>query len=373
MEKATAGRKREFRFLQIKENRNYGIDLLRIVAMYMVVVLHVLNLGGITNSETVSSGNYWTAAMLRIATYCAVDIYALISGFVGYKAKHRYANLATLWLTVEIYSVSFAVINMLFFNGSMGKKKILFSLFPATQGNLWYFTMYFCLFFFMPLLNAAVERLPRRTLKFAVLSFIALFTIIPLLWRSDPFIADRGYSLLWLIVLYLIGAYIGKYRALERIKKPIALLGYFACIAVVWCSKYAIKSFFPGFLTIRNNDEWFIGYTTFPIFLSAVFLLLLFRDLKLPVILKRITAVVSPLSFSVYVIHSLPLIYVLFIKDKFVSYAAFSPPVMILAVLGTAAAIFLACAAIDFVRARIFDLLKVKERLLKLEKKLRKE
>ena len=57
--------------------RNYGIDLLRLVAMFMVVVLHVLGHGGILNAAT--GINYSISMLLRICAYCAVDCYAIIS------------------------------------------------------------------------------------------------------------------------------------------------------------------------------------------------------------------------------------------------------------------------------------------------------
>lgn len=373
MKNKTAAEKREISFLRLREDRNYGVDLLRIVAMFMVVVLHVLGSGGIIWSEEIRPGNYWSAWFLEIAAYGAVDIYALISGFVGYKTKHRYANLAVLWLSVFFYSASFTVINKFLYDPSIGKKKFLAACFPVLRGNIWYFTMYFCLFFFMPLLNAAIERVPRRTMKTAVISLVALFSLIPLLWDVDPFYTMGGYSLLWLIVLYVIGAYIGKYRPLSRMKKTTALLGYLLCVCVVWASKYILKEYFPSFLGTDHNANWLVIYTSFPILASAVFLLLIFRDVRLPVFVKKAVATISPLTFGIFVIHVLPLFNGHVIKDRSLPFASYSPIVMLLAVLGASAAIFAVCAAIDFVRARLFDLLKVKERLLKLEKKLLKE
>ena len=133
--------------LQSNPNRNYGIDLLRILAMFMVLVLHILGQGGILQAQPVSPRNYWTAWFLEIAAYGAFDVYALISGFVGCKAKRRYASLAELWLRVFFYSVSFSVIDKLFFNRTIGKRKLLFAFFPLTKGYWWYFTMFFALFF----------------------------------------------------------------------------------------------------------------------------------------------------------------------------------------------------------------------------------
>ena len=41
--------------------RNFGIDLLRIVAMIMIVMLHVLGYGGILENANQFSNHYWIA------------------------------------------------------------------------------------------------------------------------------------------------------------------------------------------------------------------------------------------------------------------------------------------------------------------------
>ena len=357
-------------FLEIKQGRDYGIDLLRILAMFMVVVLHVLGQGGVLEAEAITPVNFWTAWFLEIATYGAVDIYALISGYVGYQVKHKYAGIAELWLRVLLYSVAFTVADKIFYDPSIGKKRIIYSMFIITKGGLWYFSMYFGLFFLIPILNTAIEYIDKKSLRNVFATSVFLFSVLPFLWDQDTFKTKAGYSLLWLMIMYLIGAYIGKYHVLENIKKPVAFLGYLGCVAVTWCSKYFITNYFPSFMGHTNNANWLVNYTSLPVLLSALFLLFLFRDLDLPAVGKKIVAVIAPLTFSVYVIHLRPLIFDHFILNQFTSYASLSPAIMVLAVLGTAAVIFLACAALDFVRARIFDLLKVKSRLLRIEEKL---
>ena len=62
-----------------KVERNYGVDLLRIVAMYMVVVLHVLGKGGILYSLPKLSISYEVAWILEIAAYCAYHARRILS------------------------------------------------------------------------------------------------------------------------------------------------------------------------------------------------------------------------------------------------------------------------------------------------------
>ena len=71
-----------------KQNgRNYGIDLLRIISMVMIQILHILGNGGILNASIGAPVRNNVAWFLEIASYCAVNCYALISGYVGYGRK----------------------------------------------------------------------------------------------------------------------------------------------------------------------------------------------------------------------------------------------------------------------------------------------
>ena len=91
---------------ETRKQRNYGIDLLRMIAMLMVVILHILGKGGVLQAAPPLSIRYETAWLLETAAYCAVDCYALISGYVGFGTRCRYADLAALWLRVALKVIS---------------------------------------------------------------------------------------------------------------------------------------------------------------------------------------------------------------------------------------------------------------------------
>lgn len=80
------------------EQRNRGVDLLRMVAMWMVVILHILNKGGALGASAPLSTGRETALLLDMAAYCAVDCYGIISGYVGAGHRFRYSGAVALWL-----------------------------------------------------------------------------------------------------------------------------------------------------------------------------------------------------------------------------------------------------------------------------------
>ena len=366
-----------------REERNYGIDLLRAVAMYMVAILHVLGQGGILKAAENSPGQLYSAWFLEIAAYCAVNCYALISGYVGLYSKHRYSSLAELWLRVTYYTVIFTVIFKLLLPEDITANYFIKAFTPVSSGQYWYFTAYFLLFLFLPLIQPGLRTLSKKQIQFCLLSICLLLTVIaPAIAifleasKRDVFLVKSGYSMLWLLVLYILGAYIKRFDAFRNIGKLKSAVGYLSMVLLTWGAKYL-----SDIITAKNTDHTLVmnvsaallkksvSYCSPTIVLSGLFLFLFFKNLKLPNFLKKLTAFFVPLSFSVYLIHTNPLIWKTFMRKTFVSFAAFPVPKLIVAVLGSALAIFVGCSLADTVRNGIFKKLKVKKRLSSLEDK----
>ena len=76
-----------------KKERNYGIDLRRIVSMFMVVLVHILGQGGVRGNLNLLIAKGIVVEFLYVISLTCVNIYALISGYVWVKAKHKYSNI----------------------------------------------------------------------------------------------------------------------------------------------------------------------------------------------------------------------------------------------------------------------------------------
>ena len=96
---------------QSGDKRVLGVDLLRILSMFFVVVLHTLGVGGALAALPPSSLRYWTLWALEALSYCAVNCMGLISGYVAAGRPHPLRRLRSLWLQVFFYS---AVITLVF-------------------------------------------------------------------------------------------------------------------------------------------------------------------------------------------------------------------------------------------------------------------
>lgn len=352
-----------------KAQRNYGLDLLRMFAMFLIAVLHILGQGGVLNAAFPDADKYDAAWLLEIGAYCAVNCYALISGYVGLNSKFRYSGIIMIWLRVLFYTLSitaifYFVMPQALLNGENTKNMFFIisekwdnALFPVSTKQYWYFTAYFFCYFFTPILNKAVHTLERRQLKRALIAIVGTISIPALYTGNDVFWTSRGYSAIWLIVLYLVGAYMKKYNSFSYIGKFTALYGYLACVVLTWNIKILLTENLPEF----TRPNLLVSYTSPTIIASGIFLFIFFKNLNPPKFFCKVIAFLSPLAFSVYIIHVHPLVWQHLMKDWFRPLADLPTPLMVVAVIGAALGLYLACSLIDLLRHYLFRLVRLQK------------
>ena len=346
-------------------SRNYGIDLLRILAMYMVVVLHVLGCGGILETCERFSLNYYVAWFLETAAYCAVDVFAMITGFVMINTKFNGFKMIPLWLTVFFYS---SIITILFrfvpYLSEMHEvsnleliKGIFFS---AVSRQYWYFTSYFGMYFFIPFINKTLHAIDKKEHQRLCLTILIIFSLLPIfgLKRIDSFNAGWGYTTIWLACLYVLGAYL-KLCPIQ-ISKAKCFILYLLAIFCAWFAKLMSHVLIKLFFSKETELDIFIDYTSIFIILSGVALLLLFSQIEIKSkITQKIISFVSGLAFSVYIIHVQPFVFNYIFRNKFADLAHDNTGFMIIKVIFFASVVFVFCWLIDLFRYFVFKLLKV--------------
>lgn len=355
--------------VSLKGKRNYGIDLLRIVSMLMVVILHILGQGGVLKSSQILSSQYEVACFLEMACYCAVNCYALISGYVGVDSKFKLSNIAYIWLQVIFYSVGIAAL-FAYFIPEVYINDVFEGFLPVTKNLYWYFTAYFCIFFFMPFFNKAIQNMSEKQLKYIGVCIFIIFSIMQTLAKREVFYTNCGYSALWLALLYVLGGIIKKTEFLSKVKNYWLALIYLLCIVITWVEKYVIDYLNQASPVEPERVGWLVSYISPTILISAIVLVVLFSKIKTGNVSAKLIAFFAPLSFGVYLIHVQKHIWIYVMKERFIWLAEYNATVIILAVLGYAVAIFLACIVIEFVRDLLFKLLKIKQSLQKIEAKI---
>lgn len=341
--------------------RNYGIDLLRIVAMGFVAGLHLIGIGGIISGSSLLSPQFLTAQFLRIALLCAVNCYGLISGFVGWDRKPRLSGVAGLWFKAVVCCLAVTALASRY--TQLDSRTWLSALLPVTTGQYWYLTAYAGLFVLMPLLNFAVQNMPKRELTVTVFGIFLLFSILPISPLTDAFYLHDGYSVLWLAVIYLLGGYLGKYDLLSRLSGGKWLLVFAGSVVLAWLPRMGVLWLRPHYWYDAYGNI-LIEYTSPTMVLAAVSLLAVFSRMKLSPRGERAVARLSPHAFGVYLLHAHPLVFRLVLEGRFSHLGTGPIPVMLGTVLAWTAGILAAGIAADCLLTQGMKLLRI-DRLLK--------
>lgn len=321
--------------------RNRGLDLLRIILMYMICIIHVLYHGG--GLEKVSSKNGLT--ILNTFCICAVDAYALISGYFASDKPTKYTRILKLWLQAFFYSTtivfSINIINAITgFGTAVDIKNVIASFLPASYGN-WYFKSYFLAFFFFPFINKTISKIDEHLSRKLFILLIVMFSFLTLI---NDFWSNGGHSPLWIIVLYAIGALINKGNILYKLNKKKLLVIYIVSTLITWMLSRVI------------GIESFSSNTSPTVLLSAISLILLFSKIEIN---NTIISSISSLTFGIYLFHDNYYVRLYFIKDKFTFLSDTIVPLNIIYALLIALLVFTISMLVEFVRKKLFDLLKI--------------
>lgn len=339
----------------VVRQRSPGIDLLRIVAAFYIILLHVLGWGGLYGATSDGSYQRSVSGLLYLWSFCGVNIFGLISGYVGYSETEKpipWKNLLRLWIEVVFYDVSLTLLTLWLRPSNASPAELITMCFPLLTGSHWYFTAYAALIPFIPLLNSAVRGCQKKTLL-QFLAAVFLF-LLPFACYFDQTHFFIGYSLFWLLLLYLTGAILKKTGFGASLPPVVCLAGIVLMDAV----SFLLSHRWGGF-TVWNT---FIGpdgvkHFMFPShYLSAIFHLLLFSRMKCPQIIGKWIAALAPGAFAVYIINTQKHVWEGYLCDRFVSWAYCSPLGIAVRAVAVSALFVAVSLIVDWLRRRLFGL-----------------
>ena len=253
--------------------RQISIELLRIIAMLMVLIQHAnfLALGSPT-PECLAESPVMECLRILIqsATIAAVDIFVMISGWFGIKASAKgFAKF--MWQVVYIVGLSLVVEYS--FGSTTPSLKDFFRCFGLFSGGGWFVASYIGLYILSPVLNAFINSSSIRQHGVITLVFLA-FEVIFGDTLSVSFIV-MGYSTFSFIGLYLLAAF------LRRIKDKFTIRGCLTISLICIVTNTIIYAVADLFRFIAVRDLVF-NYINPLVIIEAASILLLFDRITPP-------------------------------------------------------------------------------------------
>lgn len=370
------------------KEKNIGIEILRIISMLMVLFLHVLGQGGVYPYAAIADthpSNHPVAWFMETAAFGAVDLFALISGYVGYKSKFKTSRYLKTWLlvsfwgvlivfTIDKYPIVFEKFNeylqkiIPMVKEEIDARAILpeeysYALMPVSNSQYWYFNAYTLAYFASPLLNRAIEKLTKGQHFMTCIGVFFIMSVLPSVANVDLFVTGYGYSAIWLMALYFIGAYVAKYPPnAKKLNSAFCLIGYLLCTTFAWQWMLIIEEMAkldPENVLLPNLKYEFIQYTS-PFILGGAILLLIFTS-RIRINLRPIRSAITFISsatFAVYIIHVQPIFWEYYMLWRFWKIGYYcDTPHMVLYVVIAVISLFVVCILLERVRMLLFKVL----------------
>lgn len=346
----------------MKQNRNAGLDLLRIVSMLMVVCLHFFSHGGLMlGTFERGTPNWYIGNMMYVLCYVCVNCFVLLSGYFQCESSFKLKRVISVWLQAAFYSVGLYLICAIA-QGDFSLSGALKSGLVVTMEAYWFVTSYFIMYVLSPFLNCAIAQMSKRMHLLCCCVLIGIFSVLANIFYVNDFAyLHGGYSPIWFCTLYMVAAYIRKHVPVKHKHRVPALAVYLLCASAIAVERFAATAITPMLLGSLKLYSLFFSYNSIMAAVASIALLLFFRtvEVKKPAAVK-IIGFFAPLAFGVYLIHDhnsiRPLLW------QWLNPAAFADsPWMVAYVTGCMLAIFSACCLIEWLRQQLFRLCKINQ------------
>lgn len=288
--------------------RMANLELLRCVAMMMVVVLHYLGKGNLLPELTQAHFTGAGLAAWALECFCivAVNVYMFISGYFLCNSAFKLSRLLGLVLQVWVYSVVFGLAGAL--TGVMKGPDfdlhyLLTLLFPVSMGHYWFMTAYVFLYLLLPLIGMAVKRMTRQQMQIALglllFSFCILKSVVPVRFEMD----GLGYDWQWYLCVFLTAAYIRRFGCRLLEKKWFGPLLYGGGCVLIFAGTLLLRGIYLRTGSLETVLGVCLEYNHILPLAAAVGLFAIFYGIRIGGKAASLINRIAPCTLGVYLLH----------------------------------------------------------------------
>ena len=358
-----------------KKQRDSNFELMRIVAMLLIVLHHLCQQGLWFSAENSHSLNSNVASSFSVWTGLLGNwLFILISGYFGAVTSFSWKKVFKLWFQIFFTSATIGLVLYFlktpvigfsndgyparsFFEAAqpMTRKDLIRSLLPTLKSNNWFASTYLVFYVFLPFLSLSLKSLPEKMHRNLIVTMMVMGTVLPYLWFQQMYVASK---LFYFILGFYIASYIRIYNPgfLGSGRKNL-IAGIFLCLCFgAW--NFVMVSYGERIPFVKNHFAFvylypYGGFEKIPVLICAVFIFGFFKNLKIS--FSRFINIVAGTTFGVYLIHeNLLLNKIIWHRicglDKWTSSSMLIPYMLVLV-----PAVFACCSAIEFARQIIIE------------------
>lgn len=345
------------------KKRIVSIELLRILAMIMVVMLHYLSKGGLLTPLTgeFSSGAY-VAWLLEAFSIVAVNVYMLISGYFLVESGFKPGRLTELVCQVLFYSLLVPPVLIalgILDPGQLTVYQLLQCLFPNQMVHYWFITAYVTMYLFAPVLAAGAKHMSQKQLRNIILLLLLFFSVgksvLPVQLEMD----NQGYDGLWFMCVFLVAAYMRLYGIPFLQKGKRAALCYLGSCLLIYGLTMGIRLIYLQTGHLGNFIHSPYDYNHVLTLFAAISLFYAFSNWKLSgeSRIGKLILRAAPYTLGVYLLHEHIQLRTLW-PGWLGATLDCSPVTLVLRAIGAVLLVFVIGILVDMVRSAVFQLVK---------------
>jgi len=327
-----------------RKERNSSFELLRILAMFLVVCFHFSDHGVIVVENMQFSFNKFVLELARLGGGFGNCIFILICGYFMIDSKITKNKIIKLYTQVSFYSILLGILAIHLNLLELNFINIIKIIFPITYNQYWWFTVYFILILLIPYINKLIKSLSKTELKKLITTLLIIFSVIPTITNTNYLYNHLGFF----INVYLIGAFIKKYKNDSSNLKDSIIL------TVVWLLSCIVLILICDFTKSSDIFKYVYPMQKTPILFLAISVFLLFKNIKIRN--NKIINSISKTTFGIYLIHMNMYVWPIIWRNFFDNSVYFNRKCFPLVMIIECLIVFVICSLIDFLRIKIFSL-----------------
>lgn len=356
----------------MKKERERNYEILRILAMLMIVCLHYLSKGGALASPTEElTATGYTAWFIESFCLVAVNVYVLISGYFGIgeevvadinqvKITNVLKRTIRIWLQVWFYSAAIGILFMVMGLQEFDIYTVFMYVFPVSTEHYWFATAYLLLTLLMPFLNVGFDRMEKKSIQGILGCMLLVFsvakTILPMQLPWD----HKGYDAFWFVFLYLTGAYLRRYGVKLITNRVRAVLLYVVNTLIIYASFLLIHELYLRTGMLEDFISYGYSYNFLFCYLAAIGLFLVFQSNpkeEKPATCGLVLQTISGATFGVYLIHEhVNIRYLWPTWFQTAEFADSSVLMFLLHMMGTVTVVYLVCTGVEIIRSKLIKI-----------------
>ena len=328
-------------------DRNSSIELLRIVAMFMIVISHS-SIHGLSNSSSDLIINNIFKDILTLGNL-GVAIFVIITGYVSTGKDIKIKKIISLEFQVLFYSIIFYVISTIINHSNILSSELLKSFFPILFKKYWFMSAYMILYLFIPFINEFISNIDsKKFYKFILLNVFLVF-LIPTITTCDLYFNE----LFQIFTFYFIGAYLRINNVKSDINEKKLNFLMISLIVFLICSSCLIEVLSLKIPLLTKYSTYFFNRNSILILVLATCIFLKFINISK--FNNKIVNTIASATLGIYLIHDNPNFRIILWNKIFYLPNYINEPYFILLLILTSIIVFTVCCLMELLRKKVFD------------------